>query len=82
MFALKTGETTAPIATDTAVVVARVASARMPARPPSRPRRTPCANEMLQQKQQEFFVAYMTKAKEKMDVRYNEDTIRTILGGS
>ncbi len=82
VFALKKGETTAPIATDTAVVVARVADRQDAGEAAFAAQKDSLRNEMLQQKQQDFFVAYMNKAKEKLDVRYNENTIRTILGGS
>ena len=38
-------------------------------------------SELLQQRRGEFFGAYMTKAKEKMNVQYHENAIKAILGG-
>jgi len=37
--------------------------------------------EVLQRRRQEFFAAYMTKAKAKMDITFNEDALRVVLGG-
>jgi hypothetical protein len=37
--------------------------------------------EMIQQRRGEFFSAYMTKAKKNMQVEYNPNAIKTILGG-
>lgn len=81
VFALKAGETSAPIATDTAVVVARVKE-RQDVKPEDMATGLETLKaEMLQQRQGEFFGAYMAKAKEKMKLTYSENTIRTLLGG-
>lgn len=80
IFGLKVGELAGPIATDTAVVVARVVD-RQDIKPESlETERDSLRNELLQQRRQDFFQAYMTKAKTKFEIRYNEDTIRTLLG--
>jgi hypothetical protein len=38
-------------------------------------------DQLLNQKRQEFFTAYMAKARQKMKTSFNEAAIRTILGG-
>jgi len=37
--------------------------------------------ELLQQRRNTFFAAYMTKAKAKMTVTYNQAALQTIIGG-
>jgi peptidyl-prolyl cis-trans isomerase D len=81
VFALKAGETTAPIATDTAVVVARVKEKQDITPASFELERESVRNQLLQQHRGEFFGAYMTKAKDKMKIDYNQAAIATILGG-
>ena len=38
-------------------------------------------NELLQNTRQEFFAAYMSKAKAKMKITINEATVRALIGG-
>lgn len=79
-FALKAGETSAPIATDTSVVVVHVKE-RQDVTPASLDAQRETLREQLaQQRRQEFFSAYMTKAIAKMQIRYNEATVKTLLG--
>lgn len=79
VFALRQGEVSAPISTATAVVVAKVVE-RTEATPDGlATERTQLTNELLQQRRQEFFAAYMTKAKLKMDITFNDAALRTIL---
>jgi peptidyl-prolyl cis-trans isomerase D len=80
IFALQPGGTTAPIATDNAVVVAQVKE-RQDIKPETMAaERDTLRNDLLQQRQQAFFAAYMNKAKQKMKISYNENTIRLLLG--
>lgn len=80
VFKLKAGETAGPIATDTAVVVAQVKE-RQDVKPEGlSTERDALRDELLQQRRQEFFGAYMAKAKTKMKISYNPDTIKTLLG--
>jgi peptidyl-prolyl cis-trans isomerase D len=80
VFALKVGQTSAPIATDNAVVVAMVRD-RQDVKPDGLAGdRDTLRDELLQQRRQEFFAAYMQKAKDKMKIQYNESTIKTLLG--
>jgi peptidyl-prolyl cis-trans isomerase D len=80
VFPLKTGQTTTPIATADAVVVARVAE-RAEVNPTELANsRTGLREELLQNRRGDFFGAYMTKAKAAMNVTYNENTIQTLIG--
>jgi peptidyl-prolyl cis-trans isomerase D len=80
VFALKAGQTTGPIATDNAVVVAMVKE-RQDIKPESLANdRDALRDELVQTRRQDFFASYMSKAKAKMKIQYNEETIRTILG--
>jgi peptidyl-prolyl cis-trans isomerase D len=80
VFKLKTGETTSPVPTDNAVVVAQVKE-RQDIKPDAlTTERDALRDELLQQRRQEFFAAYMAKAKTKMKISYNPDTIKTLLG--
>ena len=80
MFKLKVGETAGPIATDNAVVVARLKE-RQDIKPEGLGAdREALRDELVQQRRQEFFAAYMAKAKTKMRISYNSDTIKTLLG--
>lgn len=80
VFALKAGETTAPISTDNAVVVARVTE-RQDVNPTElQNSRDAIRNELLQGRRSQFFAAYMTKAKEKMAIEFNPEAIKLLLG--
>lgn len=80
IFKLKAGETSAPIATENAVLVAQVKE-RQDIKPESfTADKDSLRDELVQQRRQEFFGAYMTKAKAKLKIQYNEDTIRLLLG--
>jgi parvulin-like peptidyl-prolyl isomerase len=80
VFKLKAGETTPPVATDNAVVVAQVKE-RQDIKPETMAsERETLRDELTQQRRQEFFAAYMAKAKTKMKIQYNEDTVKTLLG--
>jgi len=80
VFALSQGQATAPIATDNAVVVAKVIE-RTDATPEGlAAEKTQLSNELLQRRRQEFFAAYMTKAKVKMTITFNDRALQNILG--
>jgi peptidyl-prolyl cis-trans isomerase D len=80
VFALKAGETTAPIATENAVVVAHVKE-RQDMNPANfAADKESTRAQLLQQRRGEFFGAYMNKAKQKLKIGFNEAAIRTILG--
>ncbi len=80
-FNLKKGETSAPIPTDTAVVVVRVNDKQAIDQTKMLADRDNTRDQLLNQKRQEFFTAYMAKARGKMKTSFNEAAIRTLLGG-
>jgi len=80
VFALETGDTTGAIATDNAVVVARVTE-RQDATPGDfATAKSALLAELRQQRQSQFFAAYMAKAREKLKITYSEDAFKTVLG--
>jgi len=80
VFALKAGDTTAPIATENAVVVAHVKE-RQDMNPATfAGDKDALKQQLLEQRRTEFFAAYMAKAKGKLKIGFNEAAIRTILG--
>lgn len=81
VFGLKAGDTTAPITTDTAIVVAHVKERQDPDGANKVAEEDTLRQQLLDQKRSEFFAAYMTKAKQKLKIEFNESAIRTVLGG-
>ncbi len=81
IFGLKAGDTTGPIATDTAVVVARVQEKQDITAAALATERDATRSRLLQERRGLFFAAYMVKAKEKMTITTNEETLRLLLGG-
>ncbi len=80
VFKLKAGEVAGPISTDGAVVVARVVD-RQEVKPDALAAdRDSVRSDILQQRRQDFFEAYMAKTKVKRTIRYNEETIKSLLG--
>lgn len=80
VFALKQGETTGPIATDNAVVVAKVVERQEPKPGEFTTAKATLADELKQQRQSQFFGAYMMKARERMKITYAESALQTVLG--
>jgi len=80
VFGLAKGATSAPIATETAVVVARVADRADVTPDAVAAGKSQMLGQLLQQRRQEFFTAYMSKAKEKMKITFHEAALKTILG--
>lgn len=80
VFALQQGQVTAPISTPNAVVVAKVIERTNVTPEAFAAEKTTVTNELLQRRRQEFFAAYMSKAKAKMTIDFNEEALRTLLG--
>jgi peptidyl-prolyl cis-trans isomerase D len=80
VFALKTGEKTGPIVTGNAVVVARVAGREDVTDEAVAAGRAALKAELRQQQRSAFFAAYMTKAKQDMQIRFNEAALNVVLG--
>lgn len=81
VFALAQGAVSQPIATDTAVVVAHVVEKQAGTADGLKAEREALKGELLQQTRQEFFAAYMSKAKAKMKITINEATVKSLIGG-
>jgi peptidyl-prolyl cis-trans isomerase D len=80
VFALPKGGTSGPISTESAVVVARVVD-RADVTPEAVAReKAQTMSQLMQQRRQEFFTAYMAKAKQKMKINFHEAAIRTVFG--
>ena len=80
VFSMKAGDTTGPIPTDNAVVVARVKE-RQDLNPANMStERENVRAQLIEQRRGEFFAAYMAKAKAKLKIGFNENAIRTIIG--
>ena len=80
-FNLKPGETSAPIPTDTAVVVVHVKDKQAVDPAKMIADRDLTRDQLLSQRRQEFFSAYMQKARQGMKITFNEAAIKTVLGG-
>jgi peptidyl-prolyl cis-trans isomerase D len=81
VFALRAGQTTAPISTDNAVVVARVTERQDVDADEMLKARDSLREELRRERQNGFFAAYMAKAREQMKMTYNEGAIRALLSG-
>jgi peptidyl-prolyl cis-trans isomerase D len=80
VFGLPKGATSGPITTESAVVVARVVD-RADVTPETLAKeRVQTMNQLMQQRRQEFFTAYMAKAKQKMNITFNEAAIQAVFG--
>ncbi len=80
VFALKTGDTSLPIVTDNAVVVARVTEREDVTPEAIGAGRVALKAEMRQQQRNAFFSAYMNKAKQAMRIEFNETALNVVLG--
>ncbi len=81
VFALPQGAVSQPISTDTAVVVAHVVEKQAGTADGLKAERDAIKGELLQSTRQEFFGAYMAKAKAKMKITINEATVKALIGG-
>jgi peptidyl-prolyl cis-trans isomerase D len=76
-FSMKQGETSAPISTDSAVVVVHLKEKQD--LPTAQADKTSLRDELRQQHQQEFFAAYMAKARPKLTVKLNQRAIESLM---
>ena len=79
-FALKPGEVSAPISTETAIVVVRVIEHQNIVPTGLDAERDSIRADLTQQQGSAFFNAYMTKARTKMNIEYRDDAIRALTG--
>lgn len=80
VFALTQGQVSAPISTPNAVVVAKVVERASTTPEAFAAEKTQLTNELLQRRRQEFFASYMTKAKTKMTITFNDEALRVLIG--
>ncbi|MEO8070092.1 MAG: peptidylprolyl isomerase [Acidobacteriota bacterium] len=80
IFAMKRGESSDAIVTDTAVVVARVKEREDMTQAGLDTQRDTVRQQLLQRLRGQFFDAYMTKARTKIPVLYNQNTIASVTG--
>ena len=76
-FSMKQGDTSAPISTDSAVVVVHLKEKQD--LPTAQADKTSLRDEIRQQHQQEFFAAYMAKARPKLTVKLNQRAIESLM---
>ncbi len=82
VFALKPGDISSPIVTDNAIVVADVKDRQDVTADQLAKGRDDLRTELLQQRRQDFFTAYMTKVKTGMKIQYNDNAIKTLLAAN
>jgi peptidyl-prolyl cis-trans isomerase D len=78
-FAMKPGEVTDPIATDTAVVVAKVTERQEPNPADLESSRATLREELLNEQRTRFFTSYMNKVKERMNITINPDVLQRVV---
>jgi hypothetical protein len=81
-FALQVGEVSQPVSTDTAVVVVRLAERQDIVPATLEAERESIRGELADQRGGAFFDAYMTKAKSRMTIQYNDAALRAVTGAS
>jgi peptidyl-prolyl cis-trans isomerase D len=79
VFTLPAGGVTDPIATDNAIVIARVVERDAVTPEEVAQGRSALREQLLSERRNRFFGAYMTKAKEKMKIEINRDVLRQIV---
>jgi peptidyl-prolyl cis-trans isomerase D len=79
VFKLPAGSVTDPITTDNAVVIARVVERDEVTPEELSQGRSALREQVLNERRNRFFSAYMTKAKEKMKIEVNRDVLRQIV---
>ncbi|HSL21172.1 MAG TPA: peptidyl-prolyl cis-trans isomerase [Vicinamibacterales bacterium] len=79
VFALPAGGVTDPIATDNGVVIARVAERDEVTTQEIAQGRNALGDQILNERRNRFFSAYMSKAKQKMEIEINREVLRQIV---
>jgi peptidyl-prolyl cis-trans isomerase D len=79
-FSLPVGGVSAPIATDAGTVIARVAERDEVTPDEFRQARETFRTQLLNERRERFFSAYMAKAKQGMQIQVNTDVVRRVLG--
>jgi peptidyl-prolyl cis-trans isomerase D len=79
-FALPAGSVSDPIVTETGATIVKVLERKDPTPEELAKDRDNLRNELLNDRRQKFFAAYMTKARQRMNIRTNPATIAQIVG--
>jgi peptidyl-prolyl cis-trans isomerase D len=79
VFALPAGGVSDPIRTDTAIVLAHVVERKDATPAELATARAGFREELLNERKGRFFSAYMTKAKTRMKIRIDRDTLRSVV---
>jgi hypothetical protein len=79
-FALPVGSVSDPVPTDNGVAIVKVVERKDVTAAELAAGREQFHNELLNDRRSRFFSAYMTKAKERMRIEVNRDTLQRVLG--
>ena len=79
-FALPQGGVSDPIVTDTGAVIVKVLEKQSPTADELKTGRDAVKNELLNQQKQRFYGSYMTKARERMNIKSNPQVIAQVVG--
>ena len=79
-FALPAGSVSDPIVTDTGAAIVKVIERKDVAADELTKQKDTLKGEMLNERKQKFFAAYMTKARQRMKITINRETIAQITG--
>jgi peptidyl-prolyl cis-trans isomerase D len=80
VFQQAAGTVTRPIATEAGTVIARIVERQSPTADEIAKARDGLKKELLGDKRNKFFAAYMLKARERMKIQVNEEAFRAIAG--
>jgi len=80
-FALPLGTVSEPIKTDNALVVVRVTDKKNPTPAEYAADREKTRDDLLNERRNRFFSAYMVKAKQAMNISVNREVLQRVLGG-
>jgi peptidyl-prolyl cis-trans isomerase D len=79
VFALPAGAVTEPIQTDNAIVVARVVEKKEVTPAEVEAGRAAMRTEVVNERRSRFFASYMTKAKQRMNIQIDSETLRRVI---
>jgi peptidyl-prolyl cis-trans isomerase D len=79
-FALRAGQVSKPIKTDNAVVVIKVLERKDPTEAEIEAGMSTTREQVLDQRRSEFFSAFMSKAREGMDIAINHQAVQQVVG--
>jgi peptidyl-prolyl cis-trans isomerase D len=80
-FSLPPGAVSQPIKTENAVVVVKVLERKQPTPAEFAAERERTRDDLLTERRNRFFSAYMVKAKQAMNITVNRDVLNRVLGG-